>query len=81
MARERTSTEPRIFLTMEAESSINTPAEKEQWEVLLTVKSAIVDGRNLRGCRLTCEMESSKQAVIRIRKWFLYTRNRRSRTV
>ncbi len=46
MARERTSTatEPRIFLTMEAESSINTPAEKEQWEALLTVKSAIVDG-------------------------------------
>ena len=33
-------------------------AEKQQWEVLLTVKSVIVDGRNLRGCRLICEMES-----------------------
>ena len=43
---------------------VNAPVEKEQQEVLLTVKSAIVDGRNLRGCRLTCEMESSKQTAI-----------------
>ena len=69
-----------FFSQWKQEVPVIAPVEKEQWEMLKTVKSAIVDGRNHRGCRLTCEMESSKQAAIRIRKCFLYTRNRRSRT-